>query len=81
LSTVYGLQSTIYITFDNNHLPHTIVSNSTTVATYAFNAVNAPTIKTLGNTVSLNIEYNNRYAITKHDWKEYKGRYTVKNFS
>gem|GEM_PF-4308019 len=69
MSTVYGLQSTIYITFDNNHLPNTIVSNSTTVATYAFNGVNAPITKKLGNTVSLNIEYNNRYAITKHDWK------------
>jgi len=69
LSTVYGLQSTICLTFDNNHLPSTIVSNSTTVATYAFNGVNAPTTKTLGNTVSLNIEYNNRYQIKKHDWK------------
>ncbi len=57
-------------TFDNNHLPNTIVSNSTTVATYTFNGVNAPTTKTLGNTVSLNIEYNNRYQITKHDWKK-----------
>jgi len=69
LSTVYGLQSTIYITFDNNHLPNTIVSNSTTVATYAFNGVNAPITKKLGNTVSLNIEYSNRYQIKKHDWK------------
>jgi len=57
-------------TFDNNHLPSTIVSNSTIVATYTFNSVNAPTTKTLGNTVSLNIEYNNRYQITKHDWKK-----------
>jgi len=56
--------------FDNNHLPNTIVSNSTTVATYTFNGVNAPVTKALGNTVSLNIEYNNRYQISKHDWKK-----------
>ena len=56
-------------TFDNNHLPYTTTSNSTVVATYHFNAVNAPVTKTLGNYVSLNIEYNNRYQITKHDWK------------
>ena|GEM_PF-1074743 len=57
-------------TFDNNHLPNTIVSNNTTVATYTFNSVNAPETKTLGNNVSLNFEYNNRYQITKHDWKK-----------
>jgi len=56
-------------TFDDNHLPYTTTSNSTVVATYQFNAVNAPVTKTLGNNVSLNIEYNNRYQIKKHDWK------------
>ena len=57
-------------TFDNNHLPYTTTSNSTVVATYHFNAVNAPDTKTLGNNVSLNIEYNNRYQIKKHEWKK-----------
>ena len=57
-------------TYDNNHLMNTVSSNGTIVADYDFNAVNAPITKTMGNGVVLNIQYNNRYQVTKHEWKK-----------
>src|SRR5690606_32395482 len=52
-----------------NHLPYQIVTTEGTVAAYTYNAVNAPISKALGNGVTLTAEYDNRYRITKHEWK------------